>query len=118
MPESIQADFRRRVGPVAAPDEPFNPGDVSYGGDTTPSRRFLRGLRSGFYWFIWYEHGGFGLHRHVLTYSIMVNGSTYQGPDRIRPTPAMETRLESNLTGDPCRATDAVLDRVFEAAEF
>jgi hypothetical protein len=110
MPESIQADFRRRIGRVAALNDAFNPGDVVYVGDPTPERRFLQGVRRGGYWFIWYEHGGIGLHRHVLTYAIGVDGIP---PDQ-RPAVA----LVSNLTGDPCSATDAILDGVFEAEEF
>ena len=120
MPEPIQADFRERVGRVAAPDEAFNPGDVIYTDDPTPERRFLRGLRSGDYWFVWYEHGGFAFHRHVLAYSIRINGNAYVSgePHRAQPGDRVETTLAANLTGDPCIATDAILDGVFETEEF
>jgi hypothetical protein len=120
MPASIQADFRQRVGQVAAPDEAFNPGDVSYVGDPTPERRFLRGVQSGDYWFIWYEHGGFAFHRHVLAYSIRIDGSAYLSgePHRAQPGDRVETTLEANLTGDPCIATDAFLSGVYPGTEF
>lgn len=120
MPASIQADVRSRVGSIARPNEAFNPGDVIYAGDATPERRFLRGVQSGDYWFIWYEHGGFGLHRHVLAYAIRINGSSVLSgePSRPRPNDRVETSLEANLTGDPCVATDAILDGVYASEEF
>lgn len=120
MPASIQADFRGRVDSIAGPNEPFNPGDVSYAGDSTPDRRFLRGVQSGDYWFIWYEHGGFGFHRHVLAYAIRFNGSSHLSgpPSRARPGDRIETSLEVNLTGDPCVATDAILSGVYPGTEF
>lgn len=120
MPQSVQADFRSRVGQVALPSEPFNPGDVYYGGDPTPSRRFLRGVQSGDYWFVWYEHGGFGNHRHVLSYVVSFNGESYLSgaPHRARPNERVETSLVANLTGDPCVATDAILDGVFPSEEL
>ena len=120
MPASIQADFRRRVGHVAGPNEAFNPGDVSYLGDSTPERRFLRGVQSGDYWFIWYEHGGFAFHRHVLAYALRFNGNSYLSgrPHRAQPNERVETSLEANMTGDPCVATDSILDGVFASEEF
>jgi hypothetical protein len=120
MPASIQADFRSRVGSIAGPNEPFNPSDVIYSGDSTPSRRFLRGVQSGDYWFIWYEHGGYGLQRHVLAYSMTVNGNAHVSgePQRAGPTDRVETTLVENMTGDPCLATDAILDGVSSSDEF
>jgi hypothetical protein len=120
MPASIQADFRRRVSRFAGPNEAFNPGDVTYEGDSTPERRFLRGVQSGDYWFIWYEHGGFGLHRHVLAYALRFNGNSYLAgpPHRAQPNESVETSFEANLTGDPCVATDAILYGVYASDEF
>lgn len=120
MPASIQADFRGRVGPIAGPGEAFNSGDEFVIGDTTPTRRFLRGVRNGDYWFIWYEHGGLGFHRHVLAYTLFFNGNANLSgePHRARPDDRVETHLMANLTGDPCVATDAILDQVYPAQEF
>jgi len=120
LPASIQADFHNRVGRIAGPGEPFNSSDVYVMGDMTPDRRFLRGVQSGDYWFIWYEHGGFAFHRHVLAYAIRFNGtSSLSGePHRARPNERVETSLQANLTGDPCVATDAILDGVFASDEF
>jgi hypothetical protein len=120
MPASIQADFRGRIGDIAGPGEAFNSGDETVVGDTTPTQRFLRGVQSGDYWFIWYEHGGFAFHRHVLAYAIRFNGTAALSgePRRARPNERVETSLEANLTGDTCVATDAILDSVFPSEEF
>jgi len=120
MPASIQADFRARVPSIAGPDEPFNPGDVFYEGDSTPSRRFLRGVQSGDYWFIWYEVGGIGAFRHILAYEMFVNGNGRVSgpPQRAGPSDQVNTVLVENLTGNPCIATDAILDGVFSSEEF
>jgi len=120
MPASIQADFRGRVDSIAGPNEPFNPGDVSYIGDPTPERRFLRGVQSGDHWFIWYEQGGIGSLRRVLAYTMFVNGNGRLAgpPQRAGPSDRVETVLVENFTGNPCIATDAILDGVFHSEEF
>jgi hypothetical protein len=103
LPRIVQDQVRSDIGEIAAPGEPFTSTDAGFNG---PIRRFLQGIRSGRYWIIWYEHGGRGLHRHVLAYGIGVSGLTHEP----------RAMLEANFVGnDPCSATDAILDGVRSA---
>jgi len=108
MPVIVQTEVRRLVGTIAEPGEPFNPTDVI--GEGAPQHRFIRGVRSNRRWFVWYEHGGIGHHRHVLEIGIGLSGI----PPHQRPAAA----VSANLTGDPCRVTDALLDGVHVGAEY
>ena len=51
---------------MADRDAPFNAADVRSGGHP-PSRRLVLAAASGDAWFIHYEHGGRGLHSHLVT---------------------------------------------------
>lgn len=109
LPPVIRTDIETRVGTMAEPGEPFEATDV-YGTVHRPTRQFLRGLHIGRYWIVWYQHGGRGLHTHVLAYQIGVAG------DRAHQRPA--PLLMANLYGDPCLATNAILNGIRGAEEF
>ena len=113
------AHFHGRVGRIAGPGEAFNSSDDYVVGDMTPDRRFLRGVQSGDYWFIWYEHGGFAFHRHVLAYAIRFNGNSSLSGSRIAPGRMKAwRRISRRIDRHPCVATDAILDGVFASEEF
>lgn len=52
--------------PIVAIGAEFNPGDVVRG--SIPQRRVILGGTSSSLAFIWYEHGGRGLHEHLLVF--------------------------------------------------
>lgn len=105
LPPVVQAAIPPEVRTMAGAGQDFDSGDV--GPHTLPTRRFMRAGRSGSLWFLWYEHGGLGLHEHALGFEIGVSG--------IGREQAPIAMLVHNFTGDPCRATDAMLDRVAAA---
>ena len=95
----IRDDVLGRVGAMAEPDEPYSSSDA--GPFLYPSRKFIRAGWSGNFWFVWYRHGGRGVHTHILIYRLESG------------------RLEGNFVGDnPCQTTDAALDGTSVAAEF
>ena len=53
---------------LANPDEKFNPSDVI--DDNLPQRRLVFAGNSSNSWFVCYEHGGYGLHCHLIIFSI------------------------------------------------
>lgn len=94
----IRDDVLRHTGAMAEPDEPYSSGDA--GPFLYPARKFIRAGWSGNLWFVWYRHGGRGVHTHILIYDLAMG------------------RLTGNFVGDPCQTTDAVLDGVSVAQEF
>jgi hypothetical protein len=50
---------------IAEPDQPFDSTDV-LSNPPLPSRRFILGGEAPYFWFVAYEHGGRGLHRHLV----------------------------------------------------
>ena len=106
MPAPIRADVHRRLGDIAGPGEAFNSTDVV--SDDTPNRRFLRGVRSGNSWFVWYEHGGVGLHRHVLAYGIGVTGIP---PKSTAGGPALRKSRRRHMPRDRCGPRRSVRGR-------
>jgi hypothetical protein len=66
LPEQIKVEMLDQVGVMADVGEAFNPADVGTG----PRHRFIRGGSYGNIWFVWYEHGGFGYHRHVAFFRL------------------------------------------------
>ena len=109
MPPLIRTDVERRVGDIAESGEPFEATDA-YGAVHRPTHQFLRGIYIGRYWFVWYQHGGRGLHRHTLAYQIGTAGD--------RAHARAVASLMANLYGDPCLATHAILDGIRGADEF
>ena len=109
LPEAVRTDLTDRAGTLADRGEPFNSTDVVTNGDG-PGRRFIRAVQSEDNLFVWYEHGGIGLHVHVLAYDI--------GRASGIPLQSAPANLEANyVTFNPCAATDAYLDGVYPAAE-
>lgn len=65
FPASLRAELTRFKDGFSDAGGPFNRDDVI---DTPPApqRRFLRGYGDGKRWILWYEHGGYGYHLHVV----------------------------------------------------
>ncbi len=75
---------------LANPDEKFNPSDVIFD-DNIPQRRLVFAGNSSDSWFVCYEHGGRGLHCHLIIFSIekekvqiMFNGNYFYKPPNLK----------------------------------
>jgi hypothetical protein len=107
LPDAVRSDLEGRVKHMAGPSDARDGGDT--GLETRPNHKLLRVVESDGGWFVWYLHGGRGVHIHVLAYSLMVSGY----PPKPAP-PALEANL---VTSSPCTATDALLDGVLPASD-
>ena len=110
VPPLIRSDLLRRVGKIAVGSEEFQETDVG-SLKPLPTRKFIGGLRSGGYFFVWYWHGGRGLETHVVAYlEGLIDGFG---------RPATEVDLADHLgSQSPCIATDAILDGVYQPTHF
>ena len=83
--------------PGATPDPAAAPA-------ATPHRRFLRAYGKKDRWVIWYEHGGRGYHRQTLALLLDSRQGWMAEP-------------WSGLSGDLCRATQALFEGVTTAGD-
>ena len=104
LPEPIRADILKD-GPIADAGQDFNRGDTILD-RTLPYRRFVRaGSHDGMRWFVWIEHGGFDGHLDILGYAQMLDTLT-----------TFTWHRSAELSGEPCAATNAILNRVTTGA--
>src|ERR1041384_4997540 len=69
LPPQVRNEFLSLIHnePFADPGKKWNPGDVIWD-EKVPRRRLIFGGASGSTWFIYYEHGGRGLHEHLVVF--------------------------------------------------
>jgi hypothetical protein len=101
----VAVEFQRQGVRIADAGEPYNASDV-VGPDYPPERQFVRAYQFGERWIIWYIRGGFGETLHIREMREFSDQSG--GPMQLRMT-------HRALGGDPCRATQALLDGVVSA---
>jgi hypothetical protein len=91
------AGLPAELGGLAPRDGYFNATDIVI--PALPIRRFIGGGRAGNRWFLWYEHGGFAIHAHLVVVDLP--------PGAIAPLP------RANMTAWPpprlCALTAGVL---------
>lgn len=101
---AIADEFRRQRIAIADRGEPYRAFDVVDRHNAhLPDRQFVRAYRFGHRWVIWYVRGGFGTAWHVR--EMEEYRETPDGPVQLRMT-------FRTLGGEPCRATQALLDGV------
>ena len=104
LPSGAVAELQRFFGPahgLADAGQDYNATDVT-DDPNRPWRRFLRAYRVGESWIVWYEHGGIAHHSQVIALRLS-NGS---GAGTYSMIPG------SNLNGDLCSASEAILKGV------
>jgi hypothetical protein len=107
LPAAIRDDVLRG-GAIAEAGQPFIRSDVvRYRERGLPDRRFVMGGSSDGNWFVWFEHGGFARHYHVLGYH-PVYSSGNERPDLLRA---------ADFIGEPCEAINAFLRGVMTSLE-
>jgi hypothetical protein len=103
LPQPIQVELLTHVKAMAEPGDLFNPTDIGSG----PRHRLIRAGSYGKVWFVWYEHGGLGYHRHVAFLDLVVSGNS--------PTPSARS-IGNFVSSDLCAATKAFFDGIHPAA--
>jgi hypothetical protein len=104
----IAHEFQRQRVAIADAGEAFNWTDV-VGPPAVPERQFARAYGFGERWIVWYWRGGFGVTLHIRE---MVEFTPVPGgPMALRMTP-------NALGGEPCQATQAILDGVRSAQGY
>jgi hypothetical protein len=102
LPLAIQNDLKLRGIILAGKDENFNSSDLL---EQVPSRRFLKAGNLLNQWIIWYEHGGFGYHKHVVGYRL-------RSRPNLEPSSTRNAQFIANYVGNQCAATNAILSGV------
>lgn len=111
MPPAVQSALEARTGPLAEPGEAFDSTDARGSRDPTPTRQFVGGIDSGAFRFVWYRHGGYGVHLHVVAFVARL--VAYHTPGVPIAVASLEMR-----DGLGCVATDAILDGVLTSQEW
>ena len=80
VPQEIRLATESLCSPCqfAEPDERWSATDVG-DGVSPPSRRFLSAGNSGTLWFVRYEHGGIGVHEHMMVFDSISSRPVYLG---------------------------------------
>jgi hypothetical protein len=108
----IAAELDRLGLAIADVGERFVPYDVVDSSKNLPPRQFLRAYAFKDRTIAWYYHGGFGTHVHVFELRKTVDSAPGASSEPIlRITGAQ-------LSGPPCRATQALLDGVRESGDW
>jgi hypothetical protein len=68
-PKVLSLLFHNAAASLADPGAPFSAGDAMLPGKNPPARRLVLAGKSASSWFILYEHGGIGLHTHIIVFS-------------------------------------------------
>lgn len=102
----IAAEFARQGLRVADVGEPFVPHDVVDSSRDLPHRQFIRAYAFKDRTIVWYHHGGFGTHNHIV--ELRESRDAQAGPDS---SPVLRL-TGARLTGNLCVATRALLDGV------
>jgi hypothetical protein len=108
----IASEFDRLGLAIADVGEPFVPYDVVDSSKDLPPRQFLRAYAFKDRTIAWYYHGGFGTHVHVLELREMADGTPGA------PSEPVLRVTGAQLSGPPCRATQALLDGVRESGDW
>jgi hypothetical protein len=95
-PPGIRAFLKKQYEPMADRGQPFNDTDVVT--HPAPFARFIRGGKTGPYWFLWYEHGGIAYWKKVEVLEVSRGGKMG----------AVANAMVN--TGSLCAATDHLLD--------
>ncbi len=109
LPDAVAAELRRLFNSqsgLADAGEPFNATDVVFW--PLPHLRFLRAIRRGDRWAVWYEHGGLGYHGHVQGVRVAADGRA-----RVDPFGRFSGQSGEQL----CRASQAYFDGVASATD-